>query len=77
MIRLFCDSSLVHILQYLNYIEAWGRGIPRIIKSVTEAGLKEPTFIGGETELIVNLYRNSKFEASITDQTNQLTDQTI
>lgn len=71
------NEALVHILQYLNYIEAWGRGIPRIIKSVTEAGLKEPTFIGGETELIVNLYRNSKFEASITDQTNQLTDQTI
>ncbi len=38
------NEALVHILQYLNYIEAWGRGVPRIIKSVREAGLKEPKF---------------------------------
>lgn len=54
------NEALVHILQYLKYIEAWGRGIPRIIKSVVDVGLKEPNFIGGETELVVNIYRNSE-----------------
>ena len=43
------NEALVHILQYLNYIEAWERGIPRIIKSVTDEGLAEPSFVGGET----------------------------
>ena len=53
------NETLVHILQYLNYIEAWERGIPRIIKSVTDEGLAEPSFVGGETELIVNIYRTA------------------
>lgn len=52
------NEALAHILQYLNYIEAWGRGIPRIIKSVVDVGLKEPSFLGGETELTVNIYRS-------------------
>lgn len=73
------NEALVHILQYLNYIEAWGRGIPRIIKSVTDIGLAEPSFIGGETELVVNIYRYGN-SYHISDQTldylNQL-DQTI
>ncbi len=51
------NEALVHILEYLKYIEAWGRGVPRIIKSVKDAGLKEPTFEGGETELVVSIYR--------------------
>ena len=38
----------------------------RIIKIVTEAGPKESEFIGGETELIVNIYRKN-----ITDQSEQ------
>ncbi len=72
------NEALVHILQYLNYIEAWGRGVPRIIKSVREAGLKEPEFVGGETELIVNIYRNTDTDQTdqTTDQTDQTTDQT-
>ena len=53
------NETLVHILQCLNYIEAWERGIPRIIKSVTDEGLAEPSFVGGETELIVNIYRTA------------------
>lgn len=62
------NEALVHILQYLNYIEAWGRGIPRIIKSVTDEGLAEPSFVGGETELIVNIYRHGD-SYHISDQT--------
>ena len=62
------NEALVHILQYLNYIEAWGRRIPRIIKSVTDEGLAEPSFVGGETELIVNIYRHGD-SYHISDQT--------
>ena len=48
-------------MRYLKYLESWGRGIPRIIKSIEESGLKPPVFIGGETELKVIIYRNNVF----------------
>lgn len=52
------NVATAYALRYLKYIENWGRGIPRIIKSIEECGLKPPVFIGGETELKVIIYRN-------------------
>lgn len=52
------NEATAYALRYLKYIENWGRGIPRIIKSIEESGLKPPVFIGGETELKVIIYRN-------------------
>ena len=55
------NEATAYALRYLKYIENWGRGIPRIIKSIEESGLKPPVFIGGETELKVTIYRNNVF----------------
>ena len=43
---------------YMNLIEHWGSGIPRIIDKVKAAGLREPEFIGGEVDLRINIYRS-------------------
>lgn len=47
----------VYAFSYMNLIEHWGSGIPRIIEKVKAAGLKEPEFIGGEVDLRINIYR--------------------
>ena len=42
------NEALAHAFAYMNLIEHWGSGIPRIIDKVKAAGLREPEFIGGE-----------------------------
>lgn len=56
------NEALAYILWYLKYIEIWGHGIPKIIQSCKIAGLKEPTFISGETELVASIFRDINFE---------------
>ena len=40
---------------YMNLIEHWGSGIPRIIDKVKAIGLQESEFIGGEVDSTVDL----------------------
>lgn len=51
------NEALAYAFSYMNLIEHWGSGIPRIIGKVRAAGLREPEFIGGEVDLRVNIYR--------------------
>lgn len=51
------NEALAHAFAYMNLIEHWGSGIPRIIDKVKDAGLREPEFIGGEVDLRINIYR--------------------
>ena len=51
------NEALAHAFSYMNLIEHWGSGIPRIIEKVKVAGLREPEFIGGEVDLRINIYR--------------------
>ena len=51
------NEALAHAFAYMNMIEHWGSGIPRIIDKVKAAGLQEPEFIGGEVDLRINIYR--------------------
>lgn len=51
------NEALAYAFSYMNLIEHWGSGIPRIIGKVRTAGLQEPEFIGGEVDLRVNIYR--------------------
>ena len=51
------NETLAHAFAYMNLIEHWGSGIPRIIDKVKTAGLREPEFIGGEVDLRINIYR--------------------
>lgn len=51
------NEALAYAFSYMNLIEHWGSGIPRIISKVKAAGLREPEFIGGEVDLRINIYR--------------------
>lgn len=51
------NEALAHAFAYMNLIEHWASGIPRIIDKVKAAGLREPEFIGGEVDLRINIYR--------------------
>lgn len=51
------NEALACAFSYMNLIEHWGSGIPRIIGKVKAAGLREPEFIGGEVDLRINIYR--------------------
>jgi len=51
------NEALAHAFAYMNLIEHWGSGIPRIIDKVKASGLREPEFIGGEVDLRINIYR--------------------
>ena len=51
------NEALAHAFAYMNLIEHWGSGIPRIIDKVKAAGLREPEFLGGEVDLRINIYR--------------------
>jgi len=51
------NEALARAFSYMNLIEHWGSGIPRIIGKVKAAGLREPEFIGGEVDLRINIYR--------------------
>lgn len=52
------NEALAYAFSYMNLIEHWGSGIPRIIGKVKAKGLQEPEFIGGEVDLRINIYRN-------------------
>ena len=51
------NEALASAFAYMKLIEHWGSGIPRILNMLKEAGLSEPEFIGGDTELRINIYR--------------------
>ena len=51
------NRALAHAFSYMNLIEAWGSGIPKLLEAMKEYGLREPEFIGGEVDLRINIYR--------------------
>ncbi|MBT1171787.1 putative DNA binding domain-containing protein [Bifidobacterium sp. MA2] len=53
------NEALATAFSYMRLIEHWGSGIPRIIEEVREAGLREPEFLGGDTDLRINIYRKA------------------
>ncbi len=59
------NEALAHAFAYMRLIEQWGSGIPRIIGKVEAAGLRTPTFEGGDTDLRICIYRNSRQNARI------------
>ena len=52
------NRALAYVFSYMNLIEGWGTGIPRLIREMKEYGLQEPEFIDMEIALRINLYRN-------------------
>ena len=76
------NKALAHAFSYMNLIEGWGTGIPRLMHEMKEYGLPEPEFIDMEIAFRINLYRghlgalNHIGEAKEADVTNSATDAT-
>jgi predicted HTH transcriptional regulator len=70
------NEALAHAFSYMNLIEHWGSGIPRIIGKVKAAGLREPEFIGGEVDLRINIYRGQIYDVTGVDNANIVPDST-
>ena len=70
------NEALAHAFAYMNLIEHWGSGIPRIIGKVKAAGLREPEFIGGEVDLRINIYRGQIDDASGDKNADKVPDST-
>lgn len=71
------NRALAHAFAYMNLIENWGSGFPRIFRDCRDYGLKEPEIIDFDGDLRVNLYRSiGQNVPRKTDQTQTKTDQT-
>lgn len=68
------NEALAHAFSYMNLIEHWGSGIPRIIGKVKAAGLREPEFIGGEVDLRINIYRGQTNAVTGADNADEVPD---
>ena len=64
------NEALAYAFSYMNLIEHWGSGIPRIIGKVKAAGLRAPEFIGGDVDLRINIYRNQNAANNATNNAN-------
>ena len=53
------NEALAYAFAYMNLIEHWGSGFPRIIKKLQEVGMRAPELIGGDVDLRINLYRKT------------------
>ena len=51
------NRALAQAFLYMNMIEAWGSGIPKLMESMRKYGLEEPEFIDMGIDLRINLYR--------------------
>lgn len=51
------NRALAQAFLYMNMIEPWGSGIPKLMESMRKYGLEEPEFIDMGIGLRINLYR--------------------
>ena len=51
------NRSLANAFAYMNLVEAWESGIPKLMQAMQEYGLREPEFIDMEVAFRINLYR--------------------
>lgn len=56
------NEALAQAFLYMNLIESWGSGIPRVNRECVEVGLREPEFTDIDGFLRVNLWRPSADE---------------
>ena len=62
------NHALAHAFSYMNLIEAWGSGIPKLMEAMREYGLREPEFHDMEIGFRINLYRNTEDALADTTQ---------
>ena len=64
------NRALAHAFSYMNLIEAWGSGIPKLMMAMEDYGLQEPEFVEMGIAFRVNLYR-SQGDTKTNQATNQ------
>lgn len=69
------NEALAEVFSYLNMIEQWGSGIPRMIELLTNNGLKPPEFQDTEASFRVIFYRQNGINDTVSD-TNDTIDET-
>jgi ATP-dependent DNA helicase RecG len=66
------NKALAHAFLYMNMIEEWGSGIPKLIEEMKQFGLKEPEFIDMDIGFRVNLYRtNSELNSELNSTSSE------
>ena len=65
------NRAIASVFAYVNIIEKWGSGIPRIMNEIREYGLQEPEFIIFENDFRVNIYRKNYNTAQSTQGSTQ------
>ena len=63
------NKALAHAFLYMNMIEEWESGIPKLMREMKEYGLRKPEFIDMEIGFRVNLYR--KQDVATSQETSQ------
>ena len=53
------NKGIAAAFAYMNVVEAWGSGIPKMFREAKEYGLREPELIDMGSDFRVNLYRRS------------------
>lgn len=53
------NRAIASVFAYVNIIEKWGSGIPRIMNEIREYGLQETEFMIFENDFRVNIYRKN------------------
>ena len=61
------NRALAHAFSYMNLIEEWGSGIPKLMKAMHEYDLREPEFLDMDIAFRINLYRYTEGSNSIRD----------
>ncbi len=51
------NSAIAKIFAYMNMVEAWGTGIPKIFEEAKEYGLREPELLDLGSDFRINLFR--------------------
>ena len=77
------NKGIAAAFAYMNVVEAWGSGIPKMFREAREYGLREPELIDMGSDFRINLYRKQPEFDSLgvvdptkpTDQADQDTDQ--
>ncbi|MCM1156719.1 MAG: hypothetical protein NC392_15295 [Roseburia sp.] len=64
------NRSLANAFAYMNLVEAWGSGIPKLIQAMNAYDLREPEFIDMEVAFRINLYRNQNNANATNNATN-------
>ena len=68
------NRSLANAFSYMNLVEAWGSGIPKLMREMEEYGLREPEFIDMDVAFRINLYRGQNEVNAPDSDPNDLND---